>query len=651
MAKVDHDHGNIQRILDDDRPIALRKRPRGVANKTEPVVPATQDNQPRQQPKTPTKAKKKVRFSDPGPEINSTTGLTPHLEGMAFRNSIGPIEGIGLTWPSTPSSRRSMVSIVDMVRGPESPVKVQFFSLRQVLTPRSKRQIARKDLSDEMNTIGDEKKLITKQQAELQELRRLINLPQTESPADRTYIEDSHLDRPDLRMDIVDLPELDKELSSIADSHDGDCDTSISSSEYESHESTGIFFDQDGDQEDDDQSKLTHSLFGRCQSSAAIDQIGQTRLSTTELEDHIAIQTAHFIKARLELEHIFPGETSLPLNPSANGDCSPLLNAMLGHLQNAALSTGAMKKAAANAETQRLNMQSNFNQALAKIEYAQRHYNILRDGAREGEAANIRARRRISSLEKEVERGNKSSESLRRALDKYRIEVHALEDLITRLEAEGKDRVEKIMGEMNERIFDLKNTLLQETKDRFDAEQELESSGLQIQMFQSSEKELKESLSEKQAIVRDLEKELYSVKSDTEQQLGCLNVKIGRLEQELGSARLDIDNLEKKTNELHDQLDKKRSTDIRTIGQLRDELRKAVRGVEDIVEDWEVEIAHEKCTSRTLGLITPSIEGGRFRDVAMDTVDGAVEVARGRSRKSRNIDSAIGISDEDMEDV
>ncbi|KAK7935710.1 hypothetical protein PG985_001205 [Apiospora marii] len=176
-----------------DLPIALRRTPRrSVSGKdrntnTNTTVPPdcgpTLESHPARTP-VRTKTKKRVRFSDPGPEIagqnhdddngfhntSGSTGLTP----MVRRSSLGA---------TTPSSKkRRRCSTPTRTRGDEDDVdelantpasnEIRFVSLRQVLDDRVKRRIRRHGLSEEMNEIqSEQRQRATQDKAELEHLR------------------------------------------------------------------------------------------------------------------------------------------------------------------------------------------------------------------------------------------------------------------------------------------------------------------------------------------------------------------------------------------------------------------------------------------------------------------------------------------------
>ncbi|EEU42208.1 uncharacterized protein NECHADRAFT_93219 [Fusarium vanettenii 77-13-4] len=142
-------------------PIAVR-RSRRSSIKPEPM--ADVPSSPRTSAKTPRRSsKRRVRFSDPG--LSASSGLTP----MVGRVSV-----------STPKRRRHSSAPVQSTPSrlePKSPGlpqsgEVTFLSLRQVLDGRVQRRIRRNGLSEEMNTIQQEKRRRAKEsKAEIEKLK------------------------------------------------------------------------------------------------------------------------------------------------------------------------------------------------------------------------------------------------------------------------------------------------------------------------------------------------------------------------------------------------------------------------------------------------------------------------------------------------
>ncbi|EAW06468.1 uncharacterized protein ACLA_081580 [Aspergillus clavatus NRRL 1] len=129
--------------------------------------------------KTPQRQNKRVRISDPGPQLQNcfdySTGLTPALLRTSFEDS-------GDTDPviRTPSRRRSApLARPRYLQDPSFPVNrvpaervVQFTPLRQILDPRTQRRLRRIGLSDEINHIEREKRETAYYEKTLQSLLR-----------------------------------------------------------------------------------------------------------------------------------------------------------------------------------------------------------------------------------------------------------------------------------------------------------------------------------------------------------------------------------------------------------------------------------------------------------------------------------------------
>ncbi|RDL32663.1 uncharacterized protein BP5553_09119 [Venustampulla echinocandica] len=147
------------RIVNDDRPVALRRKRRGSVEPTRNSVPSSSRSQPKASqtasgistpPETPKREKKRVRFSDPCPEIqteSSSSGLTPFFG----RSSLG-----------TPASNRRHSTPAALWNRAEYNLPVsgtlQFAPLRQVLDGRIKRRLKRNRLSEEINIIEYDKR-------------------------------------------------------------------------------------------------------------------------------------------------------------------------------------------------------------------------------------------------------------------------------------------------------------------------------------------------------------------------------------------------------------------------------------------------------------------------------------------------------------
>ncbi|KAH6670954.1 hypothetical protein F5X68DRAFT_215547 [Plectosphaerella plurivora] len=160
----------------DDLPLALRRTRRSNVG-IPAAIKTAESTSTSSIPKTPRKtSKRRVRFSDPGPGASTpargltSTGLTP----MVRRTSLGKVATTNARRQSTPA-RTVSGSGLDAPDAP-SPLsgEVHFLPLRQVLDGRIQRRIRRRGLSEEMNSINEEKR--AQNQKTKEEMCRLRSL-------------------------------------------------------------------------------------------------------------------------------------------------------------------------------------------------------------------------------------------------------------------------------------------------------------------------------------------------------------------------------------------------------------------------------------------------------------------------------------------
>ncbi|KAH7370135.1 hypothetical protein BKA65DRAFT_444933 [Rhexocercosporidium sp. MPI-PUGE-AT-0058] len=166
-------------IVDDDRPIAVRRKRRSSVRLTSRSRSNSQSAPTHPHgiatpPQTPKRTKKKVRFSDPGLAIESdyaSSGLTPFIR----RTSL-----------STPKSKRRQSTPAKLWNRAGYEVEpasgtLQFAPLRQVLEGRVKRRIKRNGLSEEINIIEFDKRVEARgRKSEVEKLKSELALKDLE---------------------------------------------------------------------------------------------------------------------------------------------------------------------------------------------------------------------------------------------------------------------------------------------------------------------------------------------------------------------------------------------------------------------------------------------------------------------------------------
>ena len=166
-------------VIDDNRPLAVRRSRRSSVG---PPSISRSNSRPATihphgiatPPETPKRIKKRVRFSDPGPSIESdyaSSGLTPFIR----RTSL-----------STPKSKRRQSTPARLWNRAGYDVEpasgtLQFAPLRQVLDGRVKRRIKRNGLSEEINVIEFDKRVEARgRKAEVERLKSELALKNLE---------------------------------------------------------------------------------------------------------------------------------------------------------------------------------------------------------------------------------------------------------------------------------------------------------------------------------------------------------------------------------------------------------------------------------------------------------------------------------------
>ncbi|KAK1974467.1 hypothetical protein LZ30DRAFT_670204 [Colletotrichum cereale] len=167
-------------MTNDDLPIALRRTRRSLPGAHPPASSAATSQPSTSQ--TPRKtAKRRVRFSDPGPSVSvstprtttrhsDTTGLTPMMNRTLLGRST---PSTSRRRHSTPGRSTSTPSGSGGATDLPASGEVHFLPLRQVLSGRVQRRIRRNGLSEEMNAIAAEKRRAAKAtEAEVERLRQ-----------------------------------------------------------------------------------------------------------------------------------------------------------------------------------------------------------------------------------------------------------------------------------------------------------------------------------------------------------------------------------------------------------------------------------------------------------------------------------------------
>ncbi|MCJ1245197.1 hypothetical protein MMC30_002398 [Trapelia coarctata] len=661
---AEHTHGLRDREeKEDERPVSVHRKRRAIRSPSPAKDAASSStsttttiNKPSPTVlQTPTKPKKRVRFSDPGSDVSNdaaSTGITPFISRTTLDplpRSQSPSSSRPLAKP--PRRRQSLPSlrVVHSSAALPSPAlsgEFQFAPLRQLLDPRAKRRLRRNHLSEEINQIEAERRADVKKEDEIRALKADLAVVRQaggeavrdvgEEMGDRTRIEE-------LEAEIRKVKEEARERSMTVEPL-----SSTTSSQQDTVETTSTVVYVDVDCGDGDDLQMVdypdHSLSENQNFRAeATTQTTLTASEMTLLQEHIRSQTDHLVQARLELEYICPGETTLGL-VTEQGNVKPILDAFIDRLRALKTQQHVSVGALNTLRMQETNLRNQFNIALQQLQSARE---TRQDLAAQMQASSSRAESEKKGLEADVDEKQRSIGKLTQALDGYRSEVKDLEALIMGLEAQHKTALADLRSEMDEAVADLECHVVAETRGRRDAEEESEQRMLRIRELETKEKELQDARNEKQDIIRNLEKELENEKKERECEVGGLNVRVGQLSSSLSEARADVAKLEIETTRLTGLLEAEKTSTANLVQRVKDETN---RHIDQIWANYQKdaqgrgrEVAEHK------GLLTP-VDAVRFKDTCTESCEGRVEMRRGKTRSKRGVDSGIGILEEDEDE-
>ena len=651
--------------LEDERPLAVRRKRRMSTGLVDPAhvvgVPKGEDSvqQPTSIVKTPTKPKKRVRFSQQGLEHSSTslsTGLTPHLKRTSFsQRECGPMTSRPLAAVPRSFSLPTQLSIslpspsLSPSPGPMSG-EIQFEPLRQILDPRMKRRLRRNGLSEEVNNIEADQKEQSKWRLVVQDLKdqiALARLPGNEEHSDSKNGDEAISER---------IRELEEQLAEMKEhTHEKTVDLSNENLDLRGETSSelDIFIDSD----DNDFTTPSGDVNEDPGDATVLSEVG-----TQAGQSHLA-QTEALREARLSLEYLFPGEITLGLVPE---DPKPLLDVMLDRIRELKADVLVAEGSLSVTQAQESNLRNQFNAVLGQLDRARDYAEIIRTTNRSeksrADTAQARAQalegtvqgaaEKIEEMEKDADEQDRSIQKLQDALESYRVEVGKLESLIGRMEGDHNVALSDLRAEMDEAVADLECHVVAETRGRKEAEQEVEERGHKIKQLERQEEELKNALNEKQQIIRDTENIFAEERVGREREVGGLNVHIGQLTTELSKSKAKVYDAKEKKRLLMRKLQEERDAGLRAVESVQAELARCKEKAEDVRISYVADVQTRGAeVTQHQGLLTP-VCAARFKDVkdfGGDHVEGQVEVQRGKG-KAQKRDSGIVILEED-EDV
>lgn len=646
---------NTQEDIPDDRPIATRRKRRGSTAVATQENCTNPDNVAADEARTPTKPKKRVRFSDPGPEpaASSSTGLTPFMMRSNLRNT-SSVPKLRLL-SEKPRKRRSLPSDLSTslpspsLSPPPTPFisgEMQFAPLRQVLDDRLKRRLRRNNMSEEINDMDAEKRSCSHLKQEVQELKDELAVVRQLGQEVHGLVEDEGGDSERVQGLEEELAALKQKVlgkSPIPEPDQG-C-ANISSTPASSTYSDGAV--------DDDFLMANFDENGTARDGTSVQAAPSTTEAATQVLLPSQALTTAFRSARLALEHLFPGEITLGLDID---EPEPLLNVIIERLEDLRVQKIMAETALATSKAQEVNLRNSFNAVLQQLERSRSYAESMsaqsaNEKARVGqgeqkiqqlEIGYQQALGSVREMEADIEEKQRSIRKLQDALETYRDEVRKLELLVTSLEGEHNKAMSGLRSDMNEAVADLECHVAAEATGRRAAEKEAVERGDKIKQLEQMEQELKGAMSEKQKTIRDLEKEIADMKEGREKEVGVRNVTIGNMTSSLEQTKSKLVRMEAEKIRLLESLEEEKAAARKAVEAMQSEMAKSLETVEGVKDSYEKDLQRRGAeVAEHRGLLTP-VSACKFKDV-----EGYVEVRRGKANGRRRPDSGIGVLEED----
>ncbi|CAL8576808.1 hypothetical protein XPA_002673 [Xanthoria parietina] len=697
---------------DDNRPLALRRKRRASSalvksedkevNHQQAIEETTVQDAPREPPKTPGNRKKRIRFSDSVIEIgagsttnlttaaSSSTGLTPALN----RTILIPVKSMDkvkkrLSLPEqlmTPASSRSSTGSPLSA----SPIEIQFAPLVQKISDRTMRRLKRNHLSETTNEIQEENKKSKKGlQQEVERLRDELALVrqqnnETNAAANTAGAAHDNTERIEqLENELSGLKQEMREQSTTMDHAIPEAlqnGSSVSPPLLERVSASPPLPDEGHDFNDTGLASESATNLTGTESQSEIPE-SLSAVSFVEASTQTPLPQVDFSEvfrsARLEYEQLFPGETPMGLEIV---DPVPLIQTIISRVESLKKETDRLNQEYTVKETSRLNMKNNFDRALTQLEHIRTQIRINKAKIDEEKDRARTAEFEISTLEARVENAEsknkdmkkqrddhqRSIERLQDAIEHYRSEAEELTRTILQIESSHNANMAKLRSEYQasnaaalvardvfheDKVSDLEAEIDSEKIGRLKAEESAVKRLDRIRELGNREGELRSTINQKQAIIRQLETQIEQTKSGHENEVGQLNVRIGELVSNLSSASAELAKVRQETTRLSDLVEQEKAAGLKAVESMQTEVKQCANKVDAVKDGHAKEVKKRgEEVALSFGLITPVVEGGRFRDAEADEkVEGHVELLRGKATKKRP-DSGVGLWDPTIEE-
>ena len=371
-----------------------------------------------------------------------------------------------------------------------------------------------------------------------------------------------------------------------------------------------------------DISKELHEAINRAEEAEVALQVMRTEIQSLgfpapvdDAENCVSGIKAHFHEMRLQLEHTMPGETRISFTPQL------LMPEMLSKLKLVSSQIRDREAELRSMHEQQRSLRGNFDHALITIGKANAHMQELEDTIDKNAEEMLEQRMRAQAYEREAQEHQKNNEALIAAIEKYRLEVKRLEELVELIEAEQASRLQDVhtatTAEFNQQISDMDAQVAAETRGRRAAE---ESAVERLRKINELESALSSALQNSEVVkeqLQSLQRQFSGTKQTHTEEVVDLNNRISTLSTALTAANAQIEKLTLEVSRIkslyHDEID--RGVEDLTL-QAKDAIRHAayvadlkkahVRASKVKMANWVLESERDDLPSDPAGPMTPS---------------------------------------------
>ena len=358
----------------------------------------------------------------------------------------------------------------------------------------------------------------------------------------------------------------------------------------------------------------------------------------------------HFHQMRLELERTVPGETV------GSFDNARLLPEIISKLRLVARRLQDREDELRSMRDQQRSLRGNFDHAILAAEKANARVKELEDTIDQNAEEMLEARMRSQRLEREAMEYASNNQSLITAIEKYRGEVHRLEQLVELIESEQAARLQDVrtatLEEFAQQLSDMDAKAAAETRGRRAAEESAVDRLKKINELESALTTARKQSEDVKHQLKVLEKQLSTSTPNKDEELGGMNSRISALSTALASANAEVDKLKKINAKLEDRykneveqgaqtLERIQNEYIRSVTKINEERKSFIRGSKVRYANWNLE--SDELTSDDATPMTPA-SMVRFADGDRDDdhVEGSVEMSRGKKPR-RSSSHGLGI--------